>query len=107
MKDRSASGAASTGMDLGWAVTSTMMSGMFLFGGAGWLLDLWWGTRFVVAIGVIVGLALGVYAIVMRYGRDPAASGQQPTVEVDGGVSAEFLAEKTSSEPASSRGNAQ
>lgn len=65
---------ASTGMDLGWAVTSTLMSGLALFGGIGWLLDRWWGTRFVVAIGCIVGLGLGVYTIVMRYGRDPAAS---------------------------------
>lgn len=57
-------------MDVGWAVTSTMLSGIFLFGGIGWLLDRWWGTRFVVAIGVIVGLAVAIYAIVMRYGRN-------------------------------------
>lgn len=71
MKGRSAPSAASTGMDLGWAVTSTMLSGIFLFGGMGWLLDRWWGTRFVVAIGVLLGLALAVYAIVMRYGHEP------------------------------------
>lgn len=103
MKDRSGPSAASTGMDLGWAVTSTMLSGLFLFGGAGWLLDRWWGTRFVVAIGAVVGLALGVYAIVMRYGHEPTAPNEMSSGQVSGTASTDGPARNSTSP----RGNAQ
>lgn len=56
---------------MGWSVTTTLLGGLLVWGAAGWLLDHWWGTRFATPIGVILGLALGVYAVVMRYGRDP------------------------------------
>jgi F0F1-type ATP synthase assembly protein I len=48
-----------------------MFGGIVVWGGGGWLLDHWWGTQFATPIGAIVGAALGVYAVVMRYGRDP------------------------------------
>ena len=91
MKKRSSDRAASRGAELGWAATSTMLGGLFVWGGVGWLLDHWWGTRFATPIGVILGMALGVYAVVMRYGRgpqqdperpkDPAAGSQPATLE--------------------------
>lgn len=70
----SESTAASAGMHLGWGATSTMFGGLILFGGIGWLLDHWWQTRFATPIGVLLGLGLGVYAVVMRYGREPIES---------------------------------
>jgi F0F1-type ATP synthase assembly protein I len=56
---------------MGWAATSTMFGGLVVWGGGGWLLDHWWGTQFATPIGAIVGAALGVYEVVMRYCRDP------------------------------------
>jgi len=64
---------ASKGADEGWAVLSTLISGFVVFGGIGWLLDRWWGTHLMVPIGVIVGMALSIYAVVMQFGRPDAA----------------------------------
>jgi F0F1-type ATP synthase assembly protein I len=71
MSKRSTPSPASRGSELGWAATSTMFGGIVVWGGGGWLLDHWWGTQFATPIGAILGAALGVYAVVMRYGRDP------------------------------------
>lgn len=67
---------ASHGAELGWAATATLLGGIVVWGGVGWLLDHWWGTSFATPIGVILGMALGVYAVVMRYGREPAQQAQ-------------------------------
>ncbi len=64
---------ASRGADEGWAVLSTLISGFVLFGGIGWLLDRWWDTHLMVPIGLIVGMALSIYAVVMQFGRPGAA----------------------------------
>ena len=66
---------ASKGADEGWAVLSTLISGFVVFGGIGWLLDRWWDTHLMVPIGLIVGMALSIYAVVMQFGRPDAASG--------------------------------
>jgi F0F1-type ATP synthase assembly protein I len=39
-----------------------------IFGGIGWLLDRWLGTRFLVAVGIVVGMAGAFYLIIKRYG---------------------------------------
>jgi len=52
---------------------STLISGFVLFGGIGWLLDRWWDTHLMVPIGLIVGMALSIYAVVMQFGRPDAA----------------------------------
>jgi F0F1-type ATP synthase assembly protein I len=57
-------------MGTGWAVTTEMIGAMLTLGGIGWLLDLAFGTdRIFVAIGVVLGAAMGVYLIWLRYGR--------------------------------------
>lgn len=50
-----------------WTVLSYLISGPLIYGGLGWLLDLWLGTQFLVAIGLIGGMALSFYVIVRRY----------------------------------------
>ena len=59
----------SGGADQGWAVLSTMISGLVVFGGIGWLLDRWWDSHFWTPTGLILGMSLGIYAVVMRFGR--------------------------------------
>src|SRR6478735_10561544 len=65
---------ASRGADEGWAVLSTLISGFVVFGGIGWLLDHWWGTRVMTPIGLVVGMSLGIYAVVMQFGRPRSAA---------------------------------
>jgi F0F1-type ATP synthase assembly protein I len=67
---------ASKGADEGWAVLSTLISGFVVFGGIGWLLDRWWDTHLMVPIGLIVGMALSIYAVVMQFGRPDAVSNE-------------------------------
>jgi len=44
-----------------------------VYGFVGWLLDRWWGTSFVVAIGIVFGAGLGIYMTFMRFNRSTAA----------------------------------
>ncbi|OJV30211.1 MAG: hypothetical protein BGO26_07620 [Actinobacteria bacterium 69-20] len=78
MFKRSAPTRAPSGAQLGWAATSTLLGGLVVWGGVGWLLDHWWGTRFATPIGTILGMALGVYAVVARYGRAPEDERHRP-----------------------------
>ena len=48
---------------------STLIAGFAVWGGIGWLLDQWWGTRLMTPIGLLIGMALGIYAVVARHGR--------------------------------------
>ncbi|MBM9465763.1 AtpZ/AtpI family protein [Nakamurella leprariae] len=57
---------SSAGSNEGWAVISTLIGGFVVWGGIGWLLDLWWGTRLMTPIGLMIGMALGIYAVVAR-----------------------------------------
>ncbi len=59
----------SKGADEGWAVFGSLLSGLVLFGAIGWLLDQWWGTRVMAPIGAVIGMALGIYAVVMRHAQ--------------------------------------
>lgn len=61
-----------SGADTGWAVTGTLLSGMAVWGGAGWLLDRWWNIVVFFPVGVIFGMAVAIYLVVKRYGAaDP------------------------------------
>jgi F0F1-type ATP synthase assembly protein I len=58
------------GMGTGWAITSTLVGGMVTVGGLGYLLDgvLSTGTVFT-GIGFVLGAAIGIYIVYLRYGR--------------------------------------
>lgn len=62
-------GGGAAGAGEGWAVVGTLLAGIVVWGGAGWLLDRWLGTSFLVAIGVIVGAAASIYLVVVKYGK--------------------------------------
>jgi ATP synthase protein I len=53
----------------GWAVMGYLLSGMIVWGGAGYLADRWLGTSFLVLIGLLLGGAGAIYLIYVRYGR--------------------------------------
>lgn len=59
------------GVGTGWAVTSTLIGGMIVLGGGGYLLDRLLGTAHVLTgVGFILGGAAGTYIVYLRYGRE-------------------------------------
>lgn len=56
-------------------MTGTLLSGIVVWGGIGLALDRWWGTRFVALIGVILGLTVAIYLVVVKYGALPLTEG--------------------------------
>ncbi len=78
---------APVGSGAAMGVLSSMFAGLFFWGGVGWLLDQWWGTRFVIAIGAVVGLALSVYVVVVKYGRADLSVPPLNLSTIDTGVS--------------------
>ena len=55
--------------DLGNAVIAYLIAGPLTFGGLGWLADWGLGTRFLLPVGVVLGMVLSLYVIWLRYGR--------------------------------------
>jgi len=68
MKKRASADSTSTGVNEGWAVMTTLIGGFVLWGAIGWALDRWFGTHFLTPVGLIIGMALGIYAVVARHG---------------------------------------
>jgi F0F1-type ATP synthase assembly protein I len=62
-----------------------MLSGMAVWGGAGWLLDRWLDTKVFVPVGIILGMAVAIYVVVVKYGGAPPPSGGQRTGNSPGG----------------------
>jgi F0F1-type ATP synthase assembly protein I len=56
------------GADVVWSIIGTLVAGVLAWGFIGWLLDQWLGTRFLVAVGIIVGMAGAMYLIIRRHG---------------------------------------
>lgn len=59
------------GMGVGWVITSTMLAGVLVWGGAGLLLDRLVGTTHVfLAIGMVVGAVASTYIVYLRHGKE-------------------------------------
>ena len=56
------------GADVVWSIIGTLIAGVLAWGFIGWLLDQWLGTRHLVAVGIIVGMAGAMYLIIKRHG---------------------------------------
>lgn len=52
-----------------WSIVSYILSGLLFWGGAGWLLDRWLGTSFLLLVGMLVGASASLYLVWLRYGR--------------------------------------
>ncbi|MDR1513195.1 MAG: AtpZ/AtpI family protein [Propionibacteriaceae bacterium] len=52
----------------GIAALSYILAGLILYGVLGWLADRWLGTRFLLPAGLILGLGLGAYLVIKRFG---------------------------------------
>ena len=56
------------GSEVVWSILGTLIAGVLAWGGIGWLLDRWLGTEFLVAVGILLGMAGAFYLIIKRYG---------------------------------------
>jgi F0F1-type ATP synthase assembly protein I len=74
-----------SGAETGYAVIGTLISGMAVWGGVGWLLDQWWDTRVFFPVGIILGMAVAIYLVVARYGAADPVRGQRLTGTTPGG----------------------
>jgi F0F1-type ATP synthase assembly protein I len=58
------------GLGTGWAITTTMLAGILVWGGVGFLVDrLVWSSLAFTAMGIVVGAGAGTYIVYLRYGR--------------------------------------
>lgn len=54
-------------MDSGWTMTVELLTATAVWGGLGWLVDRWLGTApWALAVGLILGFALGTYVVFRR-----------------------------------------
>jgi len=58
-----------SGSSDGYRVLSMLISGPLFYGVAGWLLDHWLRTSWLLPLGIVVGMVAGVYLVIARYGR--------------------------------------
>ncbi len=60
-----------SGADTAWAITGTLLAGILVWGGVGFLLDRWVGLHWLfLPIGMLVGAGTAIYVVYVRYGRD-------------------------------------
>lgn len=56
--------------DVAWSITSYLLSGVLVWGGAGWLVDLWTGLApLFMAVGVVVGVTGALYLSIVKINR--------------------------------------
>lgn len=68
--DADRDGGDRTTADSAWMIVSSLLAGIILYGGIGWLLGLWLGHQGAfVAAGVILGSALSLYLVHVRVSR--------------------------------------
>jgi ATP synthase protein I len=53
-----------------WTIFGYLLSGLLFWGGAGWALDNWLGTSYLVLIGFLVGMGGALYLVWLRFGRE-------------------------------------
>lgn len=59
-----------------WVAFSYIVSGVLLYGALGWLADRFLGTRYLVAVGILMGAGLGIYMVLKRFGHRSETPGQ-------------------------------
>ncbi|CAN5315471.1 hypothetical protein BH09ACT12_BH09ACT12_14320 [soil metagenome] len=54
-----------------WNAFGYIVAGVLMYGLIGFALDRWWGTSFMVPVGIMVGAALGLYMTWARFKAPP------------------------------------
>ncbi|HUD39224.1 MAG TPA: hypothetical protein VMR14_20160 [Streptosporangiaceae bacterium] len=53
----------------GWSVFGYLVAGMAFYGALGWLIGRWTHIAALFPIGMLVGLGIGMFAVIYKYGR--------------------------------------
>jgi ATP synthase protein I len=53
----------------GWTIFSYLISGMLFYAGVGWLIGHFTHIGLLFPIGALVGLGVGIFAVIYRYAR--------------------------------------
>ena len=61
-----------------WHAFGYIVAGVAFYGFLGWLADRWLGTRYLVAIGILAGAALGLYLTFARFRPGPTDTALRP-----------------------------
>lgn len=70
MPDTSPPNDSWNGIGTGWTISGSLLAGVLLYGGIGFLLDHWLGTpKVFTAIGMLLGAGLSTYLIYVKYGK--------------------------------------
>jgi ATP synthase protein I len=62
-------GPKNSGDGAAWSIVSYLLSGLIFWGGAGWLLDHWLGTKIFLLVGLLLGAVASLYLVWLRYGK--------------------------------------
>jgi F0F1-type ATP synthase assembly protein I len=62
------------GLNIGWTVLSYLLSGMAAYGAIGWLIGRAVHVSMLFPIGMLVGLAISLGFVILRYGRNVSAA---------------------------------
>lgn len=58
-------------MGTAWALTGTLIAGILVWGGVGYVVDRLLGFRWLfLPIGMVIGAAASIYLVYLKYGRD-------------------------------------
>ena len=82
-RDGAAADGRAKGLDVGWAVSGYLISGMIAYGGIGWLIGRAVHVPLLFPIGMLIGLAISIGFIIYRYGKQDAV-GRTPRKEMTG-----------------------
>ena len=65
------------GMGIGWAVTSTLVGGILVWGSLGYLADRLLGlnSRILTAVGIVLGAGAAIYLVYLRFGKGEGNGG--------------------------------
>ena len=57
------------GQNIGWTIFGYLISGMFVYGGLGWVIGHWTRHPLIFPLGMLAGLTFSVWLVIYRYGR--------------------------------------
>lgn len=64
-----------------WHAFGYLVSGVFVYGLLGWLVDRWWETSFMVVVGILAGAGLGIFMTFARFNKPWSANDRKQTQE--------------------------
>jgi ATP synthase protein I len=68
--------ARAAGLELGWTIASYPIAGLIAYGAIGWLLARVTHVQLLFPLGMVLGIAISVWYVIYRYGRQGAGQPQ-------------------------------